>query len=406
MISSEIIRREFPAVFEKTYLNAGALSIAPQRAIAAMRRMTEIAGGQVEAGSGQIWGEFDTMLRTARQNAAWLINAEESEIALVESTTRGMSIAADTIPLSQGDRVLFCDMEYPAVALPWIQKQQTTGIEIDVVPNRRGEVHVEDFAGRITPRTKVVAVSSVQWTSGFRCDLAAFSRLCRDRGIFLVVDAVQQLGAIPLDVKATPADFIACGGHKWLNTPFGMGFLYVSREIMPRLKPCTAGLMGTVPPEGGWGPYLESPNARAVRQYSFIDEARRFEVGGTTNFGGAGALGASLSLLRELGKENIADHIRRLTDQLTTRFQDAGLDVITGTNPERRAGIVTFDLGSPERNRELAAALERERIIASVRYSAGVGGVRISCHFYNSSADVDHLLESTESFVRTVAHSG
>jgi cysteine desulfurase / selenocysteine lyase len=399
MIPSEIIQREFPGLSGKTYLNAGALSLAPQRAIHAVERMVAITAARVDANAGHIWGEFDAMLKSARRNAAWLINAEESEIALAESTTRGMTIAADAIPLRKGDRVLLCDMEYPAVALPWVQKQQIVGVEIDVVPNRNGDVQVEDFVARITPRTKVIAISSVQWTSGYHCNLGAISKLCREHDIFLVLDAVQQLGAIPLDVKATPADFIACGGHKWLNSPFGMGFLYVNRETMPRLNPLTAGLMGTVPPERGWGAYLESPEAQAVREYKFLDEARRYEVGGTTNFGGAAALGASLSLICELGKDAIAEQVYTLTDHLLAELARIGVRVVTELDREHRAGIVAFALGSVDRNQKLAKELESKKITVSVRYSAGVGGVRVSCHFYNSLPDIDRLIEAIQSFV-------
>jgi cysteine desulfurase / selenocysteine lyase len=399
MIPSEIIHREFPGLEGKTYLNAGALSVAPQRGIKAVERMIEIASARVDDSAGQIWGEFDAMLKTARRNAAWLINAEESEITLVESTTRGMAIAANAIPLMQGDRVLLCDMEYPAVALPWIQKQQKAGVEIDIVRNREGEVWVEDFAAKVTPSTKVIAISSVQWTSGYRCDLGMLSRLCKDHSIFLVVDAIQQLGAIPLDVKATPADFIACGGHKWLNAPFGTGFLYVNRETMPRLNPLTAGLMGTLPPEGGWGLYLESPEAQAVREYKFLDEARKYEVGGTTNFAGAAALGSSLSMTCELGKDAIAEQVHALTDYLMTELARIGVRIVTNVGREHRAGIVCFDLGSVERNRELARVLETKKIILSVRYSAGVGGVRVCCHFYNSVEDVGRLIDAICRFV-------
>jgi cysteine desulfurase / selenocysteine lyase len=398
MIPSKIIRREFPGLEGKTYLNAGALSLAPQRAINAVERMVAIASARVDASAGQVWGEFDAMLKTARRNAAWLINAEETEIALAESTTRGMTIAADAIPLTKGDRVLMCDMEYPAVALPWIQKQQTAGVEIDVVANRNGEVWVQDFAAKITPRTKVIAISSVQWTSGYRCDLGALSGLCRDHGVFLVVDAIQQLGAIPLDVKATPADFIACGGHKWLNAPFGTGFLYVNRETMPRLNPLTTGLMGTVPPEGGWGAYLESPDAQAVRAYKFLDEACRCEVGGTTNFAGAAALGASLSLTCELGKDAIAEQVHTVADHLLRELARIGVRIVTSLDREHRAGIICFDLGSVERNRKLANVLETKKIVVSVRYSAGIGGMRVCCHFYNSVEDVDRLIEAVQAF--------
>ena len=114
--------------------------------------------------------------------------------------------------------MLISDLEFMEVAIPRVQKKKD-GIEIDVVPNQSGEVRIEEIASHLTPRTRVVCVSTVQWTNGFRLDLAALSKLCRDRGIWLVADAIQQLGAIPLDVRATPVDILACGGHKWLNSP-------------------------------------------------------------------------------------------------------------------------------------------------------------------------------------------
>ena len=150
--------------------------------------------------------------------------------------------------------------------------------------------------------------------------------------------------------------------------------------------------MGTVPPEGGWGAYLESPDARAVREYQLLDSARRYEIGGMTNFAGAAALGASLDLMRELGKDAIAEKVQALTAYLITELRGVGIHVVTDFPAENRAGIVVLDLGSAERNRQLAQRLEQEKIIISVRYSAGVGGARVCCHFYNSLADVDRLL--------------
>ena len=117
----------------------------------------------------------------------------------------------------------------------------------------------------------MVAISSVQWSNGFRCDLEALSRLCRERGIFLIVDAVQQIGAIPLDVQKTPVDAIACGGHKWLMAPFGCGFLYLSKEFRAKVKPPIAGYLSVAEPEGGWGKYFQTPSATPVRQYEFVE---------------------------------------------------------------------------------------------------------------------------------------
>src|SRR5437867_7482696 len=156
---------------------------------------------------------MDEMRAAARPAAARLINAHEDEIALVESTTHGLTLAANSILLGPGDRVLLSDLEFLQVAVPWIQKKKE-GIEIDVIPNRNGEVLVEDFAERLTPRTRVITISTVQWTNGYRLDLAALSRLCHERGVRLVVDAIQQLGAIPLDVRQTPVDILACGGDR------------------------------------------------------------------------------------------------------------------------------------------------------------------------------------------------
>ena len=393
MIASDTITAEFPHLRGQAYLNAGALSLAPRRAVKAVERMIDLVSGKAGSDPGQTWSEFDRMCSDARRNAAWLLNAGEPEIALVESTSRGLAIAADAIPLRHGDRVLLCDLEYPEVAVPWLQKQKQ-GIALDVVETRGGRFDIHDFATRFTPRTRVVTVSSVQWTSGFRCDLAALSQLCRERDVFLVVDAIQQLGAIPLDVKSTPADFIACGGHKWLNAPFGMGFLYVSRGTLPRLQMTTAGLLNAAPPPEGWAAYFQSPQLQTVRDYAFLDSARRYEVGGTTNFTGAGALAASLSLTRELGQEAIAEQIHALTDYLIAGLNRAGIRVVTNFDHAQRAGIVTLDLGSADRNLKLAAHLQQNRVTVSVRYAAGIGGVRVSCHFYNSLADVDRLLDS------------
>ena len=134
-------------------------------------------------------------------------------------------------PLEQGDRVVICDLEFLEVAVPWIQKRDNLGIEIDTVNHRHGRILVEDIEAAIGKRTRVVAISSVQWSNGFRCNLEALSRLCSERDVFLIVDAVQEIGAIPFDVRKTPADAIACGGHKWLMAPFGCGFTLSQQRI-------------------------------------------------------------------------------------------------------------------------------------------------------------------------------
>ncbi|MBZ5721702.1 MAG: aminotransferase class V-fold PLP-dependent enzyme [Acidobacteriia bacterium] len=392
-------RQHFPGLLDKVFLDAACVSLAPRPAVDAIQKFLDLAMVCPMESSTAHHIFMDEMRAAARPAAARLINAHDDEIALVESTSHGLSLAANAIPLEAGDRVLLSDLEFMEVAIPWVQRKQD-GIEIDVVPNRDGEVRVEDIASRLTPRTRVVCVSTVQWTNGYRLDLAALSRLCRERGIWLVVDAIQQLGAIPLDVRATPVDILACGGHKWLNSPFGCGFLYVSREALPKLRPPLAGYLSVEDPPGGWGAYFQTPTITPVQDYRYVRSTRRFETGGTANYPGAIGLAASLKLIQDLGPQNIAAHIYSITDQLLAGLDQLGVQVVTPRARDNRAGIVSFSVGSAQDNISLMNRLLEKRILVSVRYTSNVGGVRISCHFYNSSEDIETLLAALRQLVK------
>lgn len=396
----ETVRDQFPALREKTFLDSACVSLAPQLAVKAISKFLETALLCPERSATLHHIAMDDMRLSARREIARFIHASEEEIALLESTTHGLNIAADALPLERGDRVLLSDLEFMQVALPWCQKQVRGEIEIDVVPPRTGEIRVEDFASRITPRTKVVAISSVQWTYGYRVDLLALSRICQNAGVWLIVDATQQLGAIPLDVSEIPVDFLACGGHKWLNAPFGQGFLYVRRDVLPRLRRPLAGYLSLEPPSGGWGNYFQTPSITPVRDYQFVEEARVLEIGGTANYPGAVGLEASVKLLNDLGLEKIAERVFSLTDLLIAGVSRIEAELVTPPARETRSGIITFSLGSPQENLALMEHLLNHKVLVSVRYTSGVGGVRVSCHFFNSADDVERLLELTSEFVR------
>ena len=384
-------RQFFPGLADIVFLDAACVSLASKPATEAIQRFLDLALLCPLDSSTHHHIFMDEMRSAARPAAARLINSHEDEIALVESTTHGLTIAADALPLVKGDRVLMSDLEFMEVAVPWVQKKKD-GIEIDVVPNYNGEARAADFAARLTAHTKVIAISAVQWTNGYRCDLEALSKLCRDRGIWLVVDAIQQLGAVPIDVQKTPVDILACGGHKWLNSPFGCGFLYINRNLLPRLNPTVAGYLSVETPPGGWGEYFQTPSITPVKDYAFTSTARRYEGGGTANYPGAVGLNAALELIQQLGQQNIATHILELTDQLIAGLGHLPLTVVTPRSRENRAGIVTFSVGSAEQNVKVMQALQEKRILVSVRYTSQVGGIRVSCHFYNSADDIDRLL--------------
>ena len=397
----EQIRDEFPALRQKTFLDAACVSIAPHVATEAVRRFLEMASACPAPSSTLHHIEMDSLRETARTEGARLIGADPDEIALVESTTHGLTLAAQSIPLQAGDRVLLCDLEFPEVAIPWCQRKAADGIEIDLVHNRDGRILPEDIAARMQPRTRVLAISSVQWSNGFRCDLAAIGALCLKRGVWFVVDAIQQLGAVPLDVRKTPVDILACGGHKWLNSPFGAGILYIRREILDRLRPPMAGYMSLEPPVGGWQNYFQTQSITPVNDYRFVSEARRFELGGTANYPGAIALAASVGLINDLGTATIWEHIRGLTDHLIDGLRSLDVEVVTPPEHGSRSGIVTFSAGSAGRNIALMQRLLDRRILVSVRYTSQVGGVRVSCHFFNSQADIDRLLAALAEILRS-----
>ncbi len=394
------IRKQFPGLKDKVFLDAACVSLAPLCAVEALQGLLKIAAECPARSSTHHHLILDEMRAAARKEAARLIGAAEDEIAIVESTTHGLNIAADSIPLSRGDEVLICDLEYLEVAVPWYQKQDTDGVRLVMVPNRNGTVRIEDIAAHLSERTRVLAVSTVQWSNGFRLNLAALSSLCRERDIWLVVDAIQHLGAMPLDVRETPVDFMACGGHKWLNSPFGAGLLYIRKTRLPELKKLTAGYLSLETPEGGWETYFQTPSISPLREYVFIDEARRYEVGGTSNYPGAIGLGASLKLINAIGRDVIAAHIMELTDFLMRGLDTIGFEVVTPRERPYRSGIVTFSLGSAERNLALMNHLLNHRILVSVRYTSGVGGVRVSCHFFNSKDDISRLLIRVEDFLK------
>lgn len=401
-------RKEFRGLNGKVFLDAACVSLAPRRAIRAIEEFLKRVEFCPERSATENHIALDEMRTATRRELAGLIGAEPEEIALVESTTQGLSLAAQALPLGRGDRVLVADLEFLQVALPWLQLQKTIGIEVDAVPNRDGEVRLADIAERIRTRTRAVAISSVQWTNGYRVDLGALGELCRQRRVWLVVDAIQQVGAMALDVKETPIDFLACGGHKWLNAPFGCGFLYVKREVQAALRRPLAGYLSLATPEGGWGTFFQTPTISPLGEFEMVEGARVFEVGGTGNYPGAAGLGASVGMIRELGPRRVEEYIAELTEYLLEGLERLGAEVrpesagppvaiVSPRARERRSGIVTFSVGGAEANVALAERLAKAGVLVSVRYTSGVGGVRVSCHFYNSRADLDRLLEIVES---------
>jgi selenocysteine lyase/cysteine desulfurase len=389
------VRDCFPGTRDHVFLDAASVGLMPMQAASALTRLASDLVCLPARNTAEHHIALDRTGHAARTEIAQLIGARPSDVALVESTTQGLEILVAAIPLRRGDKVLVGETEFLGLAVPWLPKRDADGITIEVVPSRGGRLLVEDFAHAIDGRTRLILLSSVQWTSGFRVDLPAFSELARTRNVLLLVDAIQQLGAIRFDVSQTPVDFVVCGGHKWLNAPVGRGFLYIAPSALDKLLPPPRGYLNAVTPPEGWASYFATPTIPAVRDYTFMTGARAYAIGGTSSYPGNVVLGASVGLFNAIGPDAIQRHVFDLTELLMERLRCAGATIVTVPEREHRSGIVSFTLGDgAERDRELLLRLWDLRIVVSQRYTAGIGGLRASVHLFNNEEDVSRLAEA------------
>jgi cysteine desulfurase/selenocysteine lyase len=319
-------------------------------------------------------------MERARRAAARLVGADEDEIALVESTQQGLNAAADLIALAPGDVVLASDVEFFGTVLPW------RGPGLHLVPHRDGRPEVADFERAIDRRTRAIVLSSVQEVTGAAADLAGFSALCRERDVLLIVDGAQHVGPLPLDVRETPVDVLAVGGHKWLCCPFGLGFLYVRRGLLEEREPRRRGYFSSRMPPRGWSAYLEDPARTPVDELGFVRAARGLEPGGTGPFMAAAALAACLEVLLELGEARF-ERVQELVSALIDGLDARGLALVSPR--DRRSGIVVFN--APDEALLVERLLERG-IAVSRRYTTGIGGVRASPYVYSDETDIERLL--------------
>lgn len=356
-------REEFPITNEYTFLDHAATAPLPRRTREAMIRFIE-----KRRFVRQAWEEYQTVDQDLRQALAQLINASPEEIAFVQNTAEGINIAAHAIPLQPGDNVVFCDMEYPANVYPWMNLERRD-VEARMIPHREGGLALDDLEEYVDERTRVVAVSSVEFLTGFRNDLKGIGEFCKARGIYFVVDAIQSLGVIPLDVRECQIDMLSCGGPKWLMGPCGLGFFYCRRELIEEMIPAYAGADCVV-------------DALNFRDYNltFLPTAKRFEPG-TGNYVGKVGLLASVSLLLEVGIEEIHRRTLYLTDILIEDLQKRGYQIASCLRPEHRSAIVSFPTPNVKADYEKLIA---NQVIVSLRENY----IRVSPHGYNTEEEV------------------
>jgi selenocysteine lyase/cysteine desulfurase len=392
-IDWEKIRREEWPILEKiTFLDTACVSFAPQRTVRAIKDFADFTARQDEANSSEHHIAMDHLRDKAYAEAARLLNADKEEIAVVESTTHGLNVAATSLPVEDGDNIVTTNLEFIQVVLPWCAMRKTKNIDIRIVKTENERFFARDFEALCDKRTKMIVISSVEWCNGWKMDLAEIGAMCKKHGIYLVVDAVQQLGVGKIDVKKCHVDILTSGGHKWLNSPYGAGVLYINKELLDKREPVFWGYLNTKAPEEGWGAYWENPSAPPVNDWEFVPTARRFEIGGTSNYPGAIALGESLEMVNEIGIENIERRIFDISTYCLDMWESLGGTAITHRDADHRSGIVITRLYDDlSVDRSILKNLHSRNIFIAQRFTDFVGGFRTSCQFFNNERDIDTL---------------
>lgn len=403
----EKLRKEqWPVLDTMAFLDAACVSFAPQRIVNALKDFADYTARQDEANSSAHHIAMDAKRNKAYEQAQKLLNADPEEIALVESTTHGLNIAAMGMDLQPGDNIITTNLEFIQVALPWCVMRKDKKIDIRVCKTSDNTFSAKDFEALMDEHTKAVVISTLEWCNGWMMDLTEIGASCQAHGVLLVVDAVQQLGIKPIDTKKSHIDVLVAGGHKWLNSPFGTGVLYVNKNSLGRIKQSYAGYLNTTVPEGGWGAYWENPASQSVNDWTFPETARKYEIGGTCNYPGAIALGETLELVNEIGIENIAAHVDEIATYCMDRIEEIGGSIITTRDTNHRAGIVIARLYQDLAiDRDILYKLHSKRIFIAQRFTDCVGGFRISCQYFNNKQDIDNMIAGMKECIAEVGRN-
>lgn len=361
----------FPIKQTYAFLNHAAVAPLPTMAAEAVM---QTAGEQRDHGTA-VYPSWQRRLRQARESMARLMGTEACHVAFVKNTTSGLIIAAEGIPWREGDNVVISSVEFPANVYPWLNLGRR-GVQTRMVDPVEGRIRLQDIEQAMDERTRAVSLSWVQYANGFRADLGALSELCHTKGAYLVVDAIQGLGAIPLDIGGLGIDFLAADGHKWMLSVEGCGVLYVSPRALEQMDPVNIGWLS-----------VDNADDYGSHDFRLRQDAARFEEG-THNMIGVHALGASADVILQAGVEAVWERIKGLTGRLAEGLHGLGCDVLSPPGEHERSGIISFR-SQKAASADLVGRLVAAGVIVAERNQA----VRVSPHFYNDESEIDRLLE-------------
>ncbi len=365
----EQIRSELPITSKYIYLDHAAVGPLPTKVAEAAKRVVD------EKCEGDLhWQSWEETVEATRESIAALIGGTTGEVALVHSTSDGLAIVANGLSYEKGANIVTCDMEFTSNLFPWQALTRRQSLELRVVRNRDGKLLMEDFSNVIDSHTRLVAVSHIQYSNGFKINLGELSKIAHASGAYIVTDGVQAVGQMPVDVSKLGLDFLATSGYKWLLSPISTGFLYVRSGLLEELWPTIVGYRSD-----------ENPMEFDFREFRPARTARRYEDG-QLNFPGFAGMNQAIRFLQGVGLETIWSRILSLVDRLTDGVgRSKEVQVRSCLDQESKTGIVNIGCGDASL---VAERLLKRGIVTSVRG----GGLRISPHFYNTENEIDALI--------------
>lgn len=371
---NEQVRSLFPVTERCVYLNHAAVSPPPLPTIQAIQTQLQDVS---EHGSANFRRWIATK-ENARRLVADLLGSRPNQIAFMRNTSDGLSTVANGLSWQAGDNVVTFEREFPSNIYPWLRLRHSHGVEIRLCPERNGRIDLDEMTALIDDRTRIVAISHVQFSSGFRADLVRLGQAARARNALLVVDVIQGLGVIPIRVDDELIDVAAGAGHKWLLTPEGIGILYISDRARERIQPTLVG-------------WISVPNPEDYTNFNqpWNPGALAWETGtGPTSL--MYGLEASLRLLTQFGSARIASYLEELTDYFCEKLDRRRYEIISSRLPGEKSQIVSIRNRSGIEPLALYGHLKRRNVITAPRG----GGLRIAPHVYNTRDDIDQLLEN------------
>ena len=376
ILADEALRHHlFPVTQKRIFLAHAGVAPLPGPAVAALKHEAE------RASIAQEGSDYLTEIEGIRRVGARLLNAGSDEVALLGPTSLGLNLVANGLDWKEGDEVVCYPDDYPANVYPW-QALAAKGVKVvPLEPERIGEITPDLVFAALTPRTRLVALASCHYLSGFRLDYEHIGEELHQRGVLFCLDAIQSLGATTIDVRHI--DFLAADSHKWMLGPLGAGIFYVKRRHFETLRPTLL---------GAWN--IVSPGFIAQPGIIFEDSARRFEPG-ALNLLALHGMKASLELILGLGVKQIEARLLDLRSYCEDKLLARGFKVIGFANRRsQKSGITTIAFDDHEKATALAKKLRDNRIDVSLRHTrSGVTCIRLSPHFYNTEAEIDEVLK-------------